>query len=127
MGDMTLSENTYTAGFIDNFQVGIPFVIKVKGSGSLALTWTNSSSTKRSTANKTIDSLTIGQPSSDYNGPTLLHLYEDRIYKTYAFTLDWDPSCADSCGGQSPAGCYCDEACSGYGDCCPDKLFFCGP
>jgi hypothetical protein len=24
-----------------------------------------------------------------YAGPTLLHVYEDKIYKTYAFTLDW--------------------------------------
>ncbi|MEM9605738.1 MAG: S8 family serine peptidase, partial [Pseudomonadota bacterium] len=26
--------------------------------------------------------------------------------------------CEDSCGGQSPDGCWCDDACVGYGDCC---------
>ena len=34
-----------------------------------------------------------------------------------------DPnSCEDngSCGGQAPGGCYCDNLCEGYGDCCPD-------
>ncbi len=30
-------------------------------------------------------------------------------------------SCADSCGGKSKTGtCYCDDACTGYGDCCAD-------
>jgi hypothetical protein len=28
--------------------------------------------------------------------------------------------CASSCGGQAPSGCWCDEACSHYGDCCSD-------
>jgi len=28
--------------------------------------------------------------------------------------------CAGICGGQSPSGCYCDEECEGYGDCCDD-------
>jgi hypothetical protein len=30
------------------------------------------------------------------------------------------PSCAGSCGGQSPDGCYCDDLCEQFGDCCPD-------
>jgi subtilisin family serine protease len=25
-----------------------------------------------------------------------------------------------TCGGQAPAGCWCDAACTGFGDCCPD-------
>ena len=27
--------------------------------------------------------------------------------------------CASQCGGKSPAGCWCDEACVTWGDCCP--------
>jgi V8-like Glu-specific endopeptidase len=27
--------------------------------------------------------------------------------------------CADSCGAQAPDGCWCDEQCDGFGDCCP--------
>ena len=39
--------------------------------------------------------------------------------------------CAGYCGGESPDGCYCDDACDGYGDCCPNAcdecdLEFCG-
>jgi uncharacterized protein YkwD len=34
-------------------------------------------------------------------------------------------SCAGSCGGQSPDGCWCDSACANYGDCCADKVQVC--
>jgi sugar lactone lactonase YvrE len=34
-------------------------------------------------------------------------------------------SCVGSCGGESPDGCYCDPACQGYGDCCPDVCTAC--
>ncbi|MBN1606560.1 MAG: trypsin-like peptidase domain-containing protein [Polyangiaceae bacterium] len=29
-------------------------------------------------------------------------------------------TCAGACNGRSPDGCWCDPACVGYGDCCPD-------
>lgn len=35
-------------------------------------------------------------------------------------------SCVDACGGQSDAGCYCDELCSEFGDCCGDVDEVCG-
>jgi len=35
-------------------------------------------------------------------------------------------SCRSACGGQSLAGCFCDAACAGYGDCCSDKALLCG-
>lgn len=31
-----------------------------------------------------------------------------------------DLSCDGHCGGAAPGGCYCDAACTGYGDCCSD-------
>jgi hypothetical protein len=34
-------------------------------------------------------------------------------------------SCKGFCGGQSADGCYCDNACAGYGDCCSDKAEVC--
>lgn len=33
--------------------------------------------------------------------------------------------CADSCGKQSPQGCWCDAKCSTLGDCCADKVEQC--
>jgi hypothetical protein len=32
---------------------------------------------------------------------------------------------ANSCGGQSSDGCWCDEACEGFGDCCSDRAEVC--
>ena len=40
-------------------------------------------------------------------------------------TAQADASCAGICGYQSPQGCYCDSACSGYGDCCSDYAGSC--
>ena len=39
---------------------------------------------------------------------------------------DETTSSADSCGRQAPGGCWCDSACSGYGDCCEDYAPVCG-
>lgn len=33
--------------------------------------------------------------------------------------------CAGSCGGQSPSGCWCDESCNGFGDCCEGVCIDC--
>jgi hypothetical protein len=45
----------------------------------------------------------------------------------------WDPgkadgnaSCANACGEQVEAGCWCDTQCAQYGDCCPDVTAECG-
>jgi len=41
--------------------------------------------------------------------------------------------CDGSCGGQAPSGCWCDESCNSFGDCCSEvctdcpNLNFCGP
>jgi hypothetical protein len=34
-------------------------------------------------------------------------------------------SCNGFCGGQAPGGCWCDDQCALYGDCCPDKATAC--
>ena len=68
------------------FNVGL---FKESESVSNKWTWTHSSSNKESTGIGSMDTLTVGQPDFGYNGPGLLHVYEDRIFKTYAFTLDY--------------------------------------
>jgi hypothetical protein len=49
--------------------------------------------------------------------------------------IDWDRlgkadstmTCAGACGGYA-SGCWCDDLCLSYGDCCPDKVELCdGP
>lgn len=34
-------------------------------------------------------------------------------------------SCVGSCGGQSPGGCWCDDLCESFGNCCADKAAVC--
>jgi hypothetical protein len=34
-------------------------------------------------------------------------------------------SCKDSCGKKAPGGCWCDDSCALYGDCCKDKGAVC--
>jgi hypothetical protein len=36
-----------------------------------------------------------------------------------------DDSCERNCGGQAPAGCWCDSACTSFTDCCDDFCDFC--
>ncbi len=37
-------------------------------------------------------------------------------------------TCEESCGEMSPSGCWCDDSCVEFGDCCPDKSSVCdGP
>jgi hypothetical protein len=38
---------------------------------------------------------------------------------------DTTGSCKGFCGGQSADGCYCDDDCTNYGDCCSDKASVC--
>jgi hypothetical protein len=38
---------------------------------------------------------------------------------------DYTNSCTKLCGKKAPSGCWCDAACDGYGDCCPDKKAAC--
>ncbi|HEU4406435.1 MAG TPA: S8 family serine peptidase [Polyangiaceae bacterium] len=37
-----------------------------------------------------------------------------------------DNSCVNRCDLQAPAGCFCDDQCAQFGDCCPDKVATCG-
>ena len=34
-------------------------------------------------------------------------------------------SCISRCGGQAPAGCWCDDQCASFGDCCEDRVAAC--
>lgn len=48
------------------------------------------------------------------------------VVALYAAPFPGDPnSCEGSCGAQAPGGCYCDDECFAYGDCCEDKAEQC--
>lgn len=61
-------------------------LVKVNMKSSNTLEWTNESSTSQTTGNSQTASATIGGPSSDYPvGPTMIQVYYDQVYKTFAF------------------------------------------
>jgi len=72
--------------------------------------------------------------------PSTSYIYQVKAYNSagesgysnqaQATTFDLSASCQGYCGGQSPSGCYCDQICWDYGDCCSDiceVCGFCGP
>lgn len=58
---------------------------KVNESGTI----TSSSSMRLSTQGDQSSTLTVGQPGYGYTGPTVMRVYVDKTYKTWAYTLDW--------------------------------------
>jgi hypothetical protein len=85
-----------TNGSSHEFSVGVTLsggvdfldVINAKLSVEGEWKWTNSSSVKETTGTGTTDTLIVGQPQFGYQGPNFLSVYEDKIYKTYAFGLN---------------------------------------
>lgn len=82
------SEVSYSVGFTASVGYDIS-LFKAKLTVSSNWTWTNSSSTTMTAGTGTTEVLTVGQPAFGYGGPTILRVWEDKLYKTYAFTLDW--------------------------------------
>lgn len=91
----TTTSHTTTTSYSNSVGVTVSgsynFTKLFKASLSLSAkwTWTHSSSQKDSSGSGSVDTLTVAQPPYGYTGPGLLHVYEDRIFKTYAFTLDY--------------------------------------
>jgi hypothetical protein len=72
------------------FEAGISFIeafkasVKVEGSFS----WTHSSSRTLSKARSYGESVDIAQPSDSYQGPAVVRVYVDKIWKTFFFNLE---------------------------------------
>lgn len=81
-------------------------------------TWSYSSSNKESSTTGSMDTLTVGQPSYGYSGPGLLNVYEDRIFKTYAFTLNYPGNIPFTDDGANGSAYYCNVGGVGM-HCCP--------
>lgn len=97
------NSSTTTTGASTEKSYGVGLTIATGGQGPVAdlismnlkdetkWTWTNKAS--QSTANATSQSatLTIGGPSFGYSGPSLIYVYYDNIYGTFAFAPPFDP------------------------------------
>jgi len=83
------TKSNYSAGYSVNASSGFIGLFKGSASNSNTFTWGHTSSTKTSTQTSKTDVIMIGQPNYGYNGPTILRVYEDTIWKTYFFSLDY--------------------------------------
>jgi hypothetical protein len=83
------SETSYTAGYKIMGSVNFAEIWRASLTVEGNWTWTHSTSTKLSTGNAKTDTFVISQPTTDYNGPTNVSVYVDKIWKTYVFNLDW--------------------------------------
>jgi hypothetical protein len=90
------TKNTSTKAFDFDCSVGLTVttgfdfgLVKSKLSVEGKWTWTNSSTYSNSTGTGSMDALSVGQPQFGYDGPSLLRVYMDQVFKTYAFTLDY--------------------------------------
>jgi len=54
-----------------------------------------------------------------------MNLNPDGGWQLIKLTEAEATTCAGYCGGESPSGCYCDDLCTGYGDCCSDYQQLC--
>lgn len=52
-------------------------------------TWNQSTGSKNSLETNTANTITVGQPAFGYGGPQVLRIYEDKVFKTYVWQLDW--------------------------------------
>jgi hypothetical protein len=70
-----------------NFSGGADFakIVKVAMKSADTWEWTNESSQSQSSGSTQSASVTIGAPSFGYKGPTMMGVYYDSIYGTFAF------------------------------------------
>lgn len=101
-GSQTLALQRRTGSSTTSTQ-GVDYFVDARFGGSLRflglaeaffavknkLSVSNSASRKTSTENTTTNTVTVGQPAYGYAGPTVLRVYEDRVWKTFVFNLDW--------------------------------------
>lgn len=70
---------------------GLDFIGLTKASLSFQdkFSFTQSTAKKNSLETNSANTITVGQPAFGYLGPTVLRVYEDKVFKTYVFHLDW--------------------------------------
>lgn len=81
---------TFNVGIDMQASAGLPLIFSVSADGNFQATWTNTTTTKQTQATSSQESVTVAQPDFGYAGPTILRVYEDLMWHTYVFALDWN-------------------------------------
>jgi hypothetical protein len=82
------TDTSYTSGVSVSGSLSFAKLITEGLSSDDSMTWTNQTSVKQSDGVSTSHQLKIGTPTPDYNGPVFLHVFHDKLWKTYMFVLD---------------------------------------
>jgi hypothetical protein len=83
----TSSEDTYKVGLSISATGGFLDFAKATLKDTSSWEWTNKSSTSSTTGGSQSASVTIGGPAYGYNGPTVIRVYIDTLYRSFAFAL----------------------------------------
>ena len=79
------SSSSYTVGVQISGGFSFKSIFSAKMESSASWTITNSSTVATSDSTDEISKLTMRNPSSDYDGPTVMEVYFDNLYKTFLF------------------------------------------
>jgi hypothetical protein len=82
-------EVSYSVGVKVKGDVGFLSFMNASLTVEANLTWSHSSSNKEVMGASSSEVATIGQPAFGYEGPGLVRIYEDRLWKTYLFRLEY--------------------------------------
>lgn len=83
----TATEDMYKVGLSMSATGGFLDFAKATLKDTQSWGWTNRSSTSNTTSGSQSASVTIGGPAYGYNGPTVMKVYIDTLYKSFAFAL----------------------------------------
>lgn len=81
------TEDTYTVGLSMSESGKFFDYVKTTLKETAKWDWTNKSSISSATGKTQSASATVGGPAYGYNGPTVMQVYIDTIYHTFAFAL----------------------------------------
>ena len=84
----TTAEDSVKVGISASGSASYMGLLTVKIKESASWEWTNKSSNAQTTgSSQSGPQLTIGGPAFGYNGPSVIAVYYDTVYRTFAFTL----------------------------------------
>lgn len=78
----------YTVGFQTSGSTGFGDLVTLSLKNNNTWGWTYSSSQSTTSGDVESATVTIGGPGFGYNGPTVLDVYYDILFKTFAFALE---------------------------------------
>jgi hypothetical protein len=83
-----VQEKSYSASLSSSGTINFGKLLTLGLAGEGTWTWTDRTSKKQSDGTSTTHEIKIARPPSDYTGSTFLHVFHDKLWKTYMFVLD---------------------------------------